>query len=405
MVDENIESPFQPGIPVNPEYFKGRNEIIMDVHRYIPSAINGNAQHFFITGKRGMGKTSVANYIVDYYERTSNTIGIHVYNDGTHDIDSLITVIVEKLLNKNQVENWVQKLKKGFKDNIEEIGFMDAKLKFRPTNDVLNILKDNFADFLNDLCKTSKKHVIIVIDDIDGLSENKHFANWYKSLADTLATNDYMGHSNITFILAGYPEKLTNLYHQNESFQRIFHHETVHELSYNEIKSFFMDIFKKNNISYDEKALELMIYYCSGMPTVMQEIGDATFFYSLNNNRHINSEIVTQGLMEAGRRIGIKYLQPVLDKRIRSEYYPSMFNKISMYTFEGNPSFTKRNLESLFTQEENNVFPDFLKRAKELRIIELSSSKKKGEYQFTNKLYPLYFLMTQIKETQQTTLD
>jgi len=348
----------------------------------------------------------MSNYIVDYYERKTNTIGIHVYNDGTHDINSLITVIVEKLLNKNQSEKWSQKLKKGFKDNIDEIGFMDAKIKFRPNKQTLDILKDNFADFLKDLCKTSKKHIIIVIDDIDGLSENKHFANWYKSLADTLATNDYMNESYVTFILAGYPEKLTNLYHHNESFQRIFHHETVSELSNDEIKKFYEDIFQQNDITYEEEILEFMSYYSSGMPTVMQEIGDATFFWSLTNKRHITEEIALQGIVEAGRRIGIKYLQPVLDKRIRSEHYMNIFNKISSYTFDSrHPSFTKKDLESLFSEDENKVFKDFLKRAKELKIIELTGSKKRGEYRFTNKLYPLYFIMTQINETTQKTLD
>jgi len=37
-MDENNDSPFQPGTPVNPEYFQGRNEIITNFHRYVPSA-------------------------------------------------------------------------------------------------------------------------------------------------------------------------------------------------------------------------------------------------------------------------------------------------------------------------------------------------------------------------------
>ena len=59
------ESLFQPGQPVSPDRFKGREDVIQNILRYFPSVKSGNPQHFFITGKRGMGKTSLANYISD----------------------------------------------------------------------------------------------------------------------------------------------------------------------------------------------------------------------------------------------------------------------------------------------------------------------------------------------------
>ena len=51
------ESLFQPGQPVSPDRFKGREDIIQDVLKYFPSVKTGHPQHFFIIGKKGIGKT------------------------------------------------------------------------------------------------------------------------------------------------------------------------------------------------------------------------------------------------------------------------------------------------------------------------------------------------------------
>ena len=56
----------------------------------------------------------------------------------------------------------------------------------------------------------------------------------------------------------------------------------------------------------------------------------------------------------------------------------------------------------MLNESESKVFKDFIGRARKLGIIELASpSKKQGEYQFTNQLYPIYFLIQTIKEDQK----
>ena len=69
-MDENIqdfpESPFEPGHPVSPDKFKGRKKDINKISRYLPKVKNqGVPFHFFITGKRGMGKTSFVKYLAN----------------------------------------------------------------------------------------------------------------------------------------------------------------------------------------------------------------------------------------------------------------------------------------------------------------------------------------------------
>lgn len=50
--DFDKESPFQPGHPVSPYYFKGRTKIVKKILRYLNKAEKGDVQHYFITGEK-----------------------------------------------------------------------------------------------------------------------------------------------------------------------------------------------------------------------------------------------------------------------------------------------------------------------------------------------------------------
>ena len=63
-----------------------------------------------------------------------------------------------------------------------------------------------------------------------------------------------------------------------------------------------------------------------------------------------------------------------------------------------NSTFTKKEFSNVLNDQESKVFKDFISRARKLGIIELASSKKQGEYQFTNQLYPMYFMIQTFKE-------
>ena len=104
------ESLFQPGQPVSPERFKGRKQILEEILKYFPGVINGNPQHFFITGKRGMGKTSLANFVRDFAEKNYSMITAHIMNDSFHNVNELTTQIIERILNSIKSEAWSEKI-------------------------------------------------------------------------------------------------------------------------------------------------------------------------------------------------------------------------------------------------------------------------------------------------------
>jgi hypothetical protein len=402
---DDKESPFQPGKPVDPNYFKGRKENIKEVSKYLKQSVSGDSQHFFITGKRGIGKSSFARYIGEIAKIHCNMISVHLYLTGMDDVRDLVKEIILKIVSETE-ENWKDKIISLFGGKIQSVSYGGLKFEFNPSDKEISVLTNNFSDVLINIVKEAgygkengKKGLFIVIDDINGLTENEDFANWYKSFADTLAT-DFPRKAPIFIVLSGLPGKKETLFEYNPSFSRIFHYTELEILERDEIKDFYISTFKEVGMTVNNNALELMIDHCSGLPTMMHEIGDAVFWADTDFKINITDAI--RGVLKAGNQIGEKYLQPVIKSSIRSDKYKSILKKLGDHCVPAvNDGFTKKELDDVFNDDEKRVFSSFLRRAKKLGIIELASSKKQGTYKFTNNLYPVYFMIQHLASQEK----
>lgn len=383
------ESPFDPGHPVSPEKFKGRQDDVKKILRYIPKIINQKRpEHFFITGKRGMGKTSFVDYISKIVEENFQMIPIYVNNDGKHKIDDLIQILLEEIFSQLHKETWGKKIIETFTDNIHEIKISGVGISLKNKPELIQDIKQNFSKFIINISNSlkDKKGLFIIIDDINGLSDTPDFANWYKSLSDTI---DF-SHEEIpvAFTLVSYPNNFDKLAEQNPSFARIFHLIEIDHLENGDIKEFFQETFENNNITIkDENSLNQMIYYSWGMPLIMQQIGDGVFWNVQDNE--ITEKIVLNGILDAALEIGNKQIRQKLT-RIKSKYYESILLKLGQ---NKEIVFKKSEIKKILDKNEERVFDDFLIRMKELNIIVPTNNKKTGEYTFENRLYFVYFLI------------
>lgn len=133
------ESPFEPSNPVSPDNFKGRIDTIKKILRYSSKASNGSVQHFFLTVKRGMGKTSLANYVKNFLENNYDMIGVYVSNKGNHSLESLVNSIIEALINEIPKNSLKDKIK-DLIGQIDSIEVNNTKVTFKPTPICLKIL-------------------------------------------------------------------------------------------------------------------------------------------------------------------------------------------------------------------------------------------------------------------------
>ena len=382
------ESPFQPGKPVSPYFFKGRHASIQKILRYYNNACNCDVQHFFLTGKKGIGKTSLAEFVKQYLEDNKNALGIYVSNKGQHSLENLVTSIFEAFLN-NVEKGFFERNFEGLFGSIESVEFMGTKIRFKPDEETSRDLVASFHYILNELINDEFDDydcIFLVIDDINGLSQQEEFVNWYKRFADTIEVDSSFD-LPLYILFAGYPEKFDNLVLQDLSFGRIFHHEEISSLENTDVREFFINAFDSVGMKCEDDALELLVLFSQGSPLMMQHIGDAVFWKS--DGEIITKETSTIGVLNAANELGSKQIRPDLN-RIGSKHYINILLKLGKHQIY---SFQKSELEEYLSDDEKGVLSNFLAKMIKIGILNSKGVKNSGEYEFSNILYFTYFMI------------
>ena len=352
------DSPFTPGSPVPVELFVGRVEQIKEILKYIKQSASGRQENVFLEGERGIGKSSLAAFL-RYLANKESFLAVYVSLGGVTELGELVRRIFEQILKEANAEKSLRDMLRNFPEAIK---------------DVMDKLKEE------------KSGIFIALDDINGLSTNPDFANWYKSFVDSVAIR-YPSNFPAFIMSIGLPEIRDSLSRLQPSLMRIFRVVSVEKLSDAEVKEFFEKAFKKVNMEIEPEALEDMVKFSSGLPILMHEIGDAVFWN--DEDGKISEDDAITGIFDAADRIGKKYLNPKVYRAIRSPRYRSILRKIGE---EPMPIsyFKKKEIESKLNAGERKVFNNFLRKMRELGIIVPDIEGGRGAYKFVNELNQVY---------------
>ena len=383
-------SPFSPGNLVPVELFVGRSPQLEEALKYINQASFGKHENVFLEGERGIGKSSLASFLRYWVISKKAFLGIHVFLGGVSTLEEMVRRIFDQVLKECNYQPWFKRISQFFGDHIQQFGLFGISVGFRPPQTQLEQLVRQFPDALNNLVgkiKPEKKGLFIALDDINGLADKKEFANWYKSCVDEIAT--HYKEFPVFIMPIGLPERRDALSSLQPSLMRVFRVVQIEKLIDDEVKSFLSKAFDKAGRKVKAKAMDLMVKYSSGLPILMHEIGDATFWGDEDGT--ISEEDAISGILAAAEVIGRKYLDPKLYRTVRSERYRSILRKfadlpVSRY-------FTKSHVEASLNEKEKKVFHNFLRKLRELVIIEADLERGRGAYRFVNELYPVYLNM------------
>ena len=383
-------SPFTPGNPVPVELFVGRLEQINEVARYVKQAVTGRQENVFLTGERGIGKSSFASLLRHFAASEQNALGIHVFLGGVSSLDEMIRRVFEQVLKVTREQSWFDKIRQFFGENIQQVGLLGISIGFNPPKEHLQQLVSRFPETLHNLLAKigeEQKALFIALDDVNGLAEKPEFANWYKSFVDEVAT--HFKNFPVFTMLVGLPEKRAKLAALQPSLMRIFRVVEIEKLSDDDVSHFLMEAFASSKMTVSKDALKLMVTYSSGLPTLMQEIGDATFWE--DSDGMIGRQDAINWINLAAERIGMKYLDPKVYRTIRSERYRSILRKLTQVPLSTH--FSRKELGAKLTEAEKKVLHNFLRKLRKLEIIESDLERGQGAYRFVNEIYPVYILM------------
>lgn len=395
MAEINIkESPFTPGKPVQPEYFVARIKEIQRLERAIRQTVSGRNENIFITGQRGIGKSSLAMFIRSLAEKEYNLIGSHCYLGGVRSLDEMMGVTFQKLLQDCADKSLFDKLREIFDDYIAELKFFGMGIEFTKDKSKLHTLSTNFLPALRKIYdeakKKGKKGLILILDDLNGISDVPQFSQFLKSFVDTLATSGKP--LPLLLVLVGLPERRNDLVKHQPSVARIFDVVDLPPMSNSESEDFFINMFNKHNITVTSEALSFIVGRSGGFPMLMHEVGDAVFWQDTDN--HIDGQDALDGITEAARVVGRKYIAPQVSKLLKSKKYASILQIIHKESPLGGMFSRKEILTALPAGEQKNL-DNFLLRSRELGIIE--ARKARGEYKFVNPLHQLYVVLGQTR--------
>ena len=380
------ESPFSPGRPVQPEYFVARIKEIQRLERAISQTVSGRNENLFITGPRGIGKSSLAGFALHLAEKHS-LIGSHCILGGIRSLEEMMGRIFQRFLQDCMDENLFRKFKEVFKKYIKSVSFFGMGVEFTEDKSELRTLVNNFLPAMQKIYTeaqdSGKKGLVLVLDDLNGITDVPQFSQYIKSCVDELALSTHR--FPLLLLLVGLPQRRKELIKHQPSVARIFDIIDLPPMSNSETEDFFRNMFDRQYISVTSDALSLMVGLSGGLPMLMHEVGDAVFWQ--DKDRCIDEQDALRGIEQAAQDVGRKYIAPQEAKLFKNKTYASILQKIHKKAPLGGTFNRQQILEALPSSERKNL-DNFLQRSRKLGIIEAYQSH--GEYKFVNPLHQLY---------------
>ncbi len=396
-------SPFTPNQPVSTDFFTGRIDQIKELLSTVRRAAQGTLQIGWISGERGIGKSSLASFVGFLAEHKEHAISAHVHLGGVHTLEEMVGETHLSLLKDNQSKSWGKNLLSLFKDKVKQVGLFGIELQLDMSDQELVATANNFAASLGQIVnKTGNDRTVLflILDDINGLADNPRFAHWLKSMVDSTATSRTA--VSVCLIFVGLEERLDKMKQNNPSVGRIFRPMIkIEPWTQSESEGFFQNAFDKNNVSIEKGGVAFLAEYSGGLPTVAHEIGDAV--WRTAEEHTIKKQDYIHGIFDAADSIGNRFIERNIIQALQSNQYRSILGKIAD-KFAGDLVFSKQELRSLETlnPEEKRALDNFLTRMRRLGGIVPVKNGERGMYRFPTHMHAIYFSLrsTQLKKSQ-----
>ena len=382
-------SPFTPGRPASHDVFVGRSAQLEALRVMSARAAQGKFELGFVTGERGIGKSSLASLARDRAEVQNGIVGAHVNLSDVDELEKAVGLVFSALTQENRQRAWFGKIKSLLGDKLE-IGALGVSVKLNLSSDDVRSLTDDFGAAMRRVISQfdgERKALMLILDNINGLATTARFANWIKGVVDGAA---FSGEPTpVCILVVGFEEQRRKMMEHQPSVGRIFRLMDIKPWSDEETQKFYRDRFSESSVGISDDALELMLSYTGGLPMMAHHIGDAVWCAS--HDESIGKKDAENGIVAAVEIVGRKFLEPQVFQELRSEKYRPILRKFIGRIKPCQPEFSLSEIANFISMEENRLLRYFLRRMRRLEVFLPSESGKRGVYRFSNRLYALYF--------------
>lgn len=387
-------SPFRPGQPVPIEFFVGRIEEIERLRSMVKASAQGRFKIGFVSGERGIGKSSLVSFVRHLSDRESDVAGCHVFLGGVRELNEMVRRTFDRLLKESLDKPWHSRVKEFFGGYVREVGLFGITLELDLKGHNLSVITNDFVPSIRRLLeklKGQKTSLLLILDDINGLASAEDFANWLKSIVDEIATAQQEMH--LCIFVVGMEDRRQELVGKQPSLARVFELIDISPWSDDEVRQFYQRSFDSAGATVMDEDMDTLVRFTGGLPVFAHEIGDA--IWRVARKQEIKTDEIGEGIFIAADVIGRKLLEPQIFSAIRSERYRSILRKMADKPLE--MRFQRSQLGERLSGEEKKVMDNFLQRMKHLGAL-TSDPETRGGYRFQNHLHALYFWL----ESQRT---
>ena len=350
----------------------------------------------FVSGERGIGKSSLVSYVRHIAERQHNMAAAHVHLGSAQNLDDMVRCTLDAVLRDSIDRPWYEKVKNFFGKAVEEVGLFGVSVKLNLAPKELSVIVNNFIpavrELLEQLQKVKRDGLLLILDDINGLAKSPDFVHWLKSMVDTIATEQKP--LPLCIIVVGLEERRREMMGIQPSIGRIFELVKIAQWSRKETTDFYRKIFAQAGAKVADDALKFMALCADGFPSVAHEIGDAV--WRTADNPSITFVNAIKGIDAAIRIIGEKLIEPQILATIRSEKYNTILRKIVKSDIEIY-AFGRSELKEILTDTEQKALGNFFRKMVEIGLFQ-TDPETRGQYSISSILYILFLTLHFDKE-------
>ena len=363
--------------------------------------------NFLLTGERGIGKTSLLDYIKNV-GRGRIAIGD----------DKLSFLVVETDIDPKTTQlGLVKKIELGLRRElgksekartflseawsfIQRVEAAGVALKDKRPTDADLIVEEfaySLADTINrvtgpsddDLFSTKYQGLLLLIDEADNGSADLNLGSFLKLLAERLQRNEC---DPVMVGLAGLPEVRRVLLNSHPSSLRMFEEVPLGRLSDDEVKTVIDFGMRRANESNEEKtsitdeAKELLVNLSEGFPHFIQQFGYSAF--AADTDGTITREDVGNGAFGnrgALETIGDRYYRNDFYNKVQKESYRQVLRIMAR---KADGWVSKAEIKELFQGKESTL-DNAIQALRDKHII-LSREGHRGVYRLQHRGFALW---------------
>jgi hypothetical protein len=275
-----VRNPYAPGAGSQPPELAGRNEILERTRTTLARVQIGRpAKSFMLVGLRGVGKTVLLNKVEEIAEQ-SGYIASLVETPETKTLPALLVPCLRKILfrldTKQRVTEAVKRAfmtLKSFANVVKvKVGEVELGLDVEPqggtadSGDLDSDLPDLF-EAVGQAAKARLLAVAIIIDELQYIKESEFSA--------LIMAMHRVSQKQLPLVLigAGLPQ-LVGLAGKAKSYaERLFDYPVVDALSPEDARLALREPARREDVAFDEDALQLVVKMTKGYPYFLQEWG------------------------------------------------------------------------------------------------------------------------------------